>query len=252
MNDIENDNWFHTTCRGKSPKATIFCMPYAGGSATVYSSWHELLPSDIRVCAIQTPGHFGRVSEPLITSLESLVEEITSAIVPYLNGEKYFFFGHSMGARVMFEVACLLDKRGCSLPQELFVSGARSPEIPRPKAPIHALPDNQFVYEISMVNGTPDDVLRNNELLELLLPILRADFKICETWENVITSKLSLPIRVFGGLNDKGVTLDCLDAWQRCSSLRISRHVFPGGHFFINENREKVLSIMARYVMDQA
>lgn len=247
--NIKDNIWFQVLKPLNMPSKRLFCIPYAGGSASAFATWQDALPGDIEVCALQLPGHFGRMHEACYTDLKTIVTEIVKAITPYLNDCDFCLYGHSMGARVAFEVAAELSRQNLTLPKQLLVSGAKAPQLERNKKPIHALPHDEFFEEIDRINGTPKAVLENKELAELILPILRADFQVCETWSPETEYVLDIPVRIFGGLNDPGVSIDDLDAWQQRTSSEFKRHMFPGDHFFINPHKDKLLRLLAKYML---
>ncbi len=249
---LKNNPWFQVlgSQLQTHPKARLFCLPYAGGAASAFSSWQQSMPAGIEVCAVQLPGRGSRLIEPCFTQLQPLVGALTEAILPYVNDGDYYLYGHSMGARLTYELACALDKRGATLPKQLFLSGARAPQTARRKRALHSLPHDEFLQELAALNGTPKEMLEHKELMELAIPILRADFEVCETWPQQLDHQLDIPLRVFGGLEDPGVLLEDLDAWQQASSGPFKRHVFPGDHFFINPQKEKLLGLIARYILD--
>ncbi len=246
---LKNSPWLQVLQPIATPKARLFCVPYAGGAATAFATWQDSLPEGIEVVGIQLPGRGARMAEDNLSSLFDVVSHLLTAITPYINDCPYFIYGHSMGARVAYELTSELDKQSAALPKELFVSGARSPQIPSRKKPIHDLPHDAFIKEIEELNGTPKALLENKDLMELALPILRADFKICETWKHEIGHKLHIPLRTLGGLDDPGVLLADLDAWKECTDGLFKRHVFPGDHFFINPQQDKMLALIGRYMM---
>ncbi len=246
---LRNNPWFQVLQPLDKPKARLFCVPYAGGSATAFATWQNNLPDGIEVVGIQLPGRGARMAETNLSSLENIVSELLTAITPYIDECDYFIYGHSMGARVAYELTVGLNKQSAVLPKELFVSGARGPRIPSRKAAIHPLPHDEFIKEIEALNGTPKALLENKDLMELALPILRADFKVCETWKHEVAQVLDIPLRALGGLDDPGVQLPDLDAWKECTSGVFKRHVFPGDHFFINPQQDKMLALMGRYMM---
>ncbi len=244
----KNSPWFQVLQPQIKPKARLFCLPYAGGAASAFATWQKTFPAGVEVCAVQLPGRGARFLEPCFTQLDQLVAALTEVILPYVEQTEYYLYGHSMGARVAYELACSLDKQGAALPKELFLSGARAPQAPARKSPIHALDHDDFLKEIEELNGTPKEMLQHKELMELTLPILRADFEICETWRQEIGHKLTMPLRIFGGQEDVNVFLEDLDAWQLCTSGAFNRHVFSGDHFFINPKKDELLALISSYI----
>ncbi len=157
----------------------MLCFPYAGAGASVFREWALDLPSSVDVRAIQIPGRENRWSETPFTSMSSLVKSLSAALDPLLD-LPFVLFGHSMGALVSFEFARQLRRETNKTPVHLFISGARAPQIPDPDPPIHQLPDLAFIGELQRLNGIPESVLQDGELMRLVLPTLRADLTLCE------------------------------------------------------------------------
>jgi medium-chain acyl-[acyl-carrier-protein] hydrolase len=226
-----------------NPKASLrlFCFPYAGANATVYRSWAEKLPASVEVVAIQLPGRGKRRREPPLTSLSKLVELLGS--VPLK--EPFAFFGHSMGALVAFELARLLRREGRALPLHLFVSGRSAPQLNSCHRPLHNLPTSELMQELHQLDGTPTEVLEHPELMEMMLPILRADFSICDTYEYREEEPLACPISAFGGFQDVDVPRQNLEAWSEQTSNSFTLRMLPGKHFFIHSNETLFLNMLA-------
>lgn len=225
------------------PRLRLFCLPPAGGGATSFRGWANELPREIEICAIQLPGREKRLSEPPCPRLTPLVLALAQALVPCLD-RPYAIFGHSMGALMAFELARELRRRTNQSPVHLLVSARPAPHLPPRESQIHQLPDSRFIDELCLYNGMPTEVLENAELMELLLPMLRADFAIVETYEHTPDQPLPCPISVFGGLNDPKVRAADLDAWRRHTRGEFALHMFEGDHQFINSQRSKVFRVL--------
>lgn len=236
------------TCPKPNPRARLrlFCFPYAGGGASLYRTWPENMPSEIEICPIQPPGREQRFSEPRFTRMEPLVEALGEAIAPFLT-PPFAFFGHSLGAIVSFELARYLRRQRRPLPDHLFVSAHRAPQLPDRHVPIHELPDHAFIKELSLLNGMPDEVIANTDLLELMSPLLRADFGIAEMYTYIEGAPLSCSISAFGGLQDKGISKDDMDAWKQQTSAAFTLRMLPGDHFFFAKDQ---LSLIRAIVQD--
>ena len=159
----------------------LFCFPYAGGGASIFTAWPEWLPITIEVIAVQLPGRGRRISEEPYTSLSDLVGELVQVLLPSLE-KPFAFFGHSMGALLAFESARVLRSMDGPTPAHLTVSGAGAPQVPDPDPPIHDLPDREFLKEIKQLNGTPIELFDSKEMVEIMLPTLRADFAVIEDY----------------------------------------------------------------------
>lgn len=239
-------------CPKPNPGAAVrlFCFPYSGAAASIYYPWAEMLPPSIEVCPVQLPGHGTRLREPLATRLTPQVEALAAGLAPACD-RPFAFFGHSMGALLSFELARHLRRQGKPGPIHLFVSGHGAPHLPDRNPPLHQLPDDQFVAKLRELNGTPEEVLRHAELLQLLTPILRADFAVCETYVYQPEPPLDCPISAYGGLGDGYVNREELAAWQEQTTGRFSLRMFPGDHFYLNipSNRTHLLMALARELL---
>jgi medium-chain acyl-[acyl-carrier-protein] hydrolase len=233
--------------REVNPRARLrmFCFPYAGGGASIYRGWAAPLP-DVEVCPVQIPGRETRLRDPLYDRLEPMIQELADALPRYLD-LPYVFFGHSMGALIGYELARELRRRGQALPLHLFFSGRRAPHLPARETPIHDLPEAEFVEELRRLNGTPEEVLRHEELMKLLTPLLRADFAVNETYAYSPEPPFDQAgISAFGGLGDDEVTREDVEAWKEHTRGRFRTRMLPGDHFFINSAKDLILESIAR------
>ena len=172
------------TRRSRPPRARLLCCPYAGGSAGIFRTWATYLPLDVELWALQYPGREERLLESAFTRVADLVATAAQSIGGLLEQVPYVIFGHSLGALVAFELIRELRRGGQPLPKSLFVSGARNPRFNAFKGnPRHLWPDPEFIGELRRIGGTPPDLLENEELMDLMLPTLRADFALVDTYE---------------------------------------------------------------------
>ena len=222
----------------------LFCLPYAGAGASVYGAWPASLPDTVEVCAVQLPGRERRLGEPLFDDVRRLIPALCDGIAPLLNGP-FALFGHSLGALLAYETALALRRdRGLS-PARLFVSGHRAPHLPRRHPRIHHLPDRAFVDELCRLNGTPAEVLAAPELLELVLPPLRADFRMAETYAPSSGGGLSCPLVALGSTEDERVSLATLEPWREVTSGPFELVMFPGDHFYLKSQGPRLLAFLA-------
>ena len=240
-----NNPWFVISRPRPQARLRLFCFPYSGAGPNIFYQWANLLPPAIEVCAVQYPGRGVRMSEPPIVHMDELIAAIAPQMSSYFD-KPFAFFGHSLGAVVAFELARGLRRDYDRLPVHLIVSGHSAPQIPDRRPPIHALPDDVFIAELRKLNGTPEEVLQNQELLSLLLPILRADFQLSETYEYRPEAPLATPLAAFGGLGDPFINREELEAWAEHSSAGFRVRMFPGDHFYLNTNRALLLQALAR------
>ena len=225
----------------------LFCFPYAGGSSLIFRTWSHSLPTTVEVCPIELPGRGTQMKLPAFTQLQPLVQALAPVLIPHLD-KPFAFFGHSMGALVCFELARLLRKEYGIIPTHLFVSARLAPQIANLKPPVHVLPDFEFKEELRRLNGTPEAVLQNAELMELLVPILRADFAVLETYVYSAEPPLNCPISAYGGLEDQEVSYDELEAWQNQTNAAFSLEMFTGNHFFLHSAQSLLLESLAQKI----
>jgi medium-chain acyl-[acyl-carrier-protein] hydrolase len=246
MKPLSSTPWLQYWQPKPGARVRLFCFPYAGGSAGLFRTWSAQLPLDIEVCPIQLPGREQRIGEKPYTSLSELINSLLFLLDQYLD-RPFAFFGHSMGALISFEFARALHRTHRHVsPIHLFVSAHRAPQLPSQHPPIHSLSDILFLDELRRFNGTPEDVLQHAELLQLLLPLLRADFTLAETYHYIPERPLSCPISVFGGLQDLENAPATLEAWSEQTSKLCKVYSFPGDHFYIRQSQTSLLSILAQ------
>lgn len=228
------------------PRLSLFCLPYAGGGANVFQGWPTQLPPDIEVAAIQLPGRGTRFREPVFQRIAPLCDALEAALLPFLGPAPFALFGHSMGATIAFELCRRLRRRGGPMPVHLIVSGRGAPQLVDAGPLTYQLPEAEFVQKISRQGGTPREVLDNAELMSLLMPILRADFEVVETWQYTPEPPLDVPITALGGHQDELAPPTELSGWHEHTVREFSTHLFPGGHFFLHSAAVPVLTVIAR------
>ena len=222
----------------------LFCFPYAGGAAHLFHGWSNMLPQDVEVCAVNLPGRAQRMQERPYRRLARLVDDACEGLRPDLD-RPFALFGHSMGALIAFEAArCLRAKYGAQ-PVHLFVSGRRPPQLSNSTSQIHNLADNEFLDELKRMGGAPTEIFGYSDVMELMAPVIRADFEMVETYLYYEGEKLSCPITALGGMDDPDIPPDCLEQWGIHTTANFSMHWFPGDHFFIHSARRFVLGCLA-------
>jgi len=239
----KSNDWFICPQPNSSAEMRLFFFPYAGSGPTVFNKWSVGFPSNMETWIAHYPGRGSRYKEPPVKELIALVEKIDDAIQPLLD-KPFIFFGHSFGGMVAFELIRHLRRLKLPQPNILFVSACSAPQLPDPHPPIHALPDTEFVKSLQELNGIPAEVANHSELMELLLPMLRADFEAIESYQYTANEPLNCPIIAFGGDDDPRVSRESLDAWNSLTNANFRSQYFPGDHFFINTARESVIAFM--------
>lgn len=244
--------WFSVLPRGAAPAALrLYCFPYAGAGHTVFQHWRAHLAADIELALIKLPGRGARFCEPQAASLDALAEALAEAIADAQEGpDQFAFFGHSMGALLAFETARALSKRGLS-PSALLVSARTAPVAHGWRERVAELPDAAFLEVIRGMNGLPQEVLDSPEWLELFLPIIRADFALCENYRYRPGLPLACPISVLAGRDDASVPLPLLKGWAGETRAGCQTRLFSGGHFYLFEREVELLGLLQRQLCPQ-
>ena len=217
----------------------LFCLPWAGAGASSYGAWAEALPDTIELCAIQLPGRENRLREAPFVRMAELVDTLATA----LDGELLSasaLFGHSLGGLIAFELARRLTADGIP-PAHLFIAGCAAPHFRRLRQPMHRLDDAALLGALRRFDGLPEWVLSQPELLDLVLPTLRADLEMFETYEYQREQPLTCALTAFGGIDDRAVLPMEVAGWERLTEGPFVLRLLPGSHFFIGPQRPVVL-----------
>jgi medium-chain acyl-[acyl-carrier-protein] hydrolase len=230
----------------------LLCLPFAGGGASAFRSWRRLQPAGIEVCPIQLPGREARIRETPHKRVGTLVEDLGPALAP-IAGRRWALFGHSMGAIIGYDLTRRAAEWDLTPPEHLFVSAARPPSaLRRGPGTLHTLPDDDFLASLRDMKGTPEEVLAHQELMELLLPILRADFELCEMYVRPEGAPLGVPITAVGGTDDPQISSEDLEGWRRETTGDFQALRIPAAHFYLEEHAATILSLVARLLIGGA
>jgi surfactin synthase thioesterase subunit len=221
----------------------LVCLPHAGGSASYYFPVSAALSPAVDVIAVQYPGRQERRSERPIGTIPDLADAVTRVLLDDVPGP-LALFGHSMGATLAFEVGTRLERAGVTI-SRLFASGRRAPSCRRTET-VHQRDDDGVIAELRALSGTDSRLLAEEEVLRMVLPAIRADYQAAETYVmSPETGPLRCPVTVLTGDADPKTTLEEARAWQRHTTGPFDLSVFPGGHFFLADQRASVLALVA-------
>jgi surfactin synthase thioesterase subunit/glycosyltransferase involved in cell wall biosynthesis len=235
-------NWFSSVDERPDAKVRLFCFPHAGAGASAFRGWR--LPAEIAVCPVMLPGRESRLAETPFDSMAPLVEALSQSIEQHLE-RPFAFFGHSMGAVIAFELSRALRRRGRPLPLCLLVSGARAPQFRRGHVPPPPPSDTELLDQLRHLDGTPREVLGNDELMRMMLPAMRADTTLYRNYVYAEEPPLPCPIRAYGGLDDPNISRAQLEAWADETTADFKLRMFTGGHFYLNTNQAEFLEALA-------
>ncbi len=239
---MNSTSWLVSRTGEEAPRR-LYCFPYAGGSAFHFLPWQDSLSPHFAIYGVQLPGHGTRLRESPPTSLPELVKQL-SDVISAQETHQFAFFGHSFGGLIAFELARYLSSRGLRPPAHLFVSGCDAPQCPGPPSHLHELNDYALIEALRELNGTPMQVFDSRELMDIVLPGLRADFALAETYVYVPGPPLNIPITVLAGRRDTLSLVEQVGEWRRETTKSCRVQWFDGDHFFINSEREAVVNCL--------
>jgi pyochelin biosynthetic protein PchC len=218
--------------------ARVVCFPHAGGSATYFFPFSQAMPPSVEVLAVQYPGRQDRRAEPCVEDLHELADLAYAELRPWVD-RPLVLFGHSMGASVAFEVARRMERDGVR-PVAVFASGRRAPSRWRDERG-HQLSDNELIADLKRLAGTDSRMFGEEEVLRMILPSLRSDYKAAETYRLRSGPPLDTPVTALTGADDPQVTIEEAGAWGEHTAAGFTLRVFPGGHFFLNDHSEAIV-----------
>lgn len=225
----------------------LFCIPFAGADASIFRTWAERLPAAVEVLPIQLPGRGKRFRDAPITRMEPLRERMLDALLP-LCRRPFAFFGHSMGGLIAFELTRFMERTHIARPAFVMISGCAPPRArirrSRPRL-LSSMPDRQLIAELSMMNGTPREILENPEYFRLFAPTIRADFELAESATFESGETLKCPILGFSGTNDVQAPPDVMLHWRAFTSGYFDLILIPGDHFFLVRRRQYFLEVLS-------
>jgi medium-chain acyl-[acyl-carrier-protein] hydrolase len=199
-----------------------------------------MLSPAVEVYPVHLPGRGARMRETPFEDLHGLVDAFLPVMAEHLD-RPFAFFGHSMGGAIAFEVSRRLRRAYGVEPLRLFISGRRAPHLHRPERPIYDLPEPEFKEELRRLDGTPAEVLKDPEIMEIILPLLRADIRVSQTYTCESRPSLTCPLTVYGGADDTHDDPASLEAWREHTAGPFEMRIFDGGHFFINTAQQHLL-----------
>ncbi|WP_150256190.1 thioesterase II family protein [Nocardiopsis deserti] len=239
------------TAGGPVPVARLrlLCFHHAGGAASAFHGWQDVLGADVAVLPVQLPGREQRVREPRHRDAEALLADLDENLAPLLEGE-HVFYGHSMGAHLAHALVRRRVAAGLPAPRALIVGGARAPHLPQPLVEARTASDDDLARLLVRLGGVSTELLRYPDWLRAATSLLRDDLAVCSGFPDPAAEPLPVPIHVFTGAADPLVRADQAAAWDRHTREECRVHVMPGGHFFPAESRSafltRVSSILSR------
>ncbi|MCF3102024.1 thioesterase [Streptomyces roseoverticillatus] len=239
----DNGLWVRRFHPRPDSRVRLVCLPHAGGSASFYFPVSRAMPDTVDVLCVQYPGRQDRRTEPLLDSVQALADKVYEALLPWTD-RPIALFGHSMGASLGYEIARRLEQERGIVPAALFASGRRAPSAHRDET-VHLRDDDGLVAEMRGLSGTNPQLLGDDEVLRMVLPAIRADYRAAETYRWNPGPALRCPVTTFVGDDDPKVTIEEAAAWSVHTDGPFTQKVFPGGHFFLAQHQTEIVRLMA-------
>jgi acyl transferase domain-containing protein/NADPH:quinone reductase-like Zn-dependent oxidoreductase/surfactin synthase thioesterase subunit/NADP-dependent 3-hydroxy acid dehydrogenase YdfG len=247
----ELDKWVIRTKKVENPRLRLFCFPYFAGGASIFSSWHELLPADIEVCAIQFPGREERGNEKPFDDVFELVKKLSDVIEPLLTSN-FAFYSHSSGGGIAFELLRYLRKTKEVGPVKFFIGGWRAPHLVSAFKFLDGIADEEVYKEKNIINiknhlrflEIPESVIENKEVFDEMLPVLRADIVLGKRYKFYEDAPMDCPLTAFAGMDDTVFSDEDIKAWKKHTSSEFNFKKISGGHLFCRDNKDELLEII--------
>jgi surfactin synthase thioesterase subunit len=238
------NRWLRRPQPHPNPSLRLFCIPHAGGTPTLYRDWPALLPPGVELVLVCPPGRAERLDDPIPADLSGLVSELAEAAAPQLD-RPWAVFGHSMGAAVAHELVLRLVRDGRRAPVHLFASARGAPQYHRPGT-VHLGGDDALRAELVRLGGTDSALLELPELMALVLPALRGDYRLIETYGARPDGLLPCPVTALVGIDDTELTVTEAEGWRDWTSEPFQLLTFPGGHFYLSDRPAEVVGAVCR------
>ena len=225
---------------------SLFCIPYSGGSASIYYKWRMELLKNVNLVPLEPAGRGARIRQPLCRSMEDAIEDLYQQFITRYDGGDYAIFGHSLGGLMAFELVHYILQQGHKMPTVIFFSGSRPPDRTHDDEILHTLPDYEFIQEIAKLGGMSGEVFRNKELMDIFTPIIKNDYRLFEQYNYQTKARLlSCPVVLLHGDADSLVALEELPHWEKFSDKETKTIIFPqADHFFIDKKYKEVVNIV--------
>lgn len=237
------ERWLWRPLPRPGARLLLLCFPHAGGGPSAFHRWAEVLPAGVELLAVRLPGRHTRIGERPYDDWDELLHRL-GRVVSEAVDRPFALFGHSLGAMMAYELTRRLVDGAETAPHRLLLAGCRAPDVPLLLPAIHRLPDEEFTRNLSLVAGTPPEVLADRRMMRLVRPLMRADLTLAETWPPVAPTPVHVPATAFAGRDDTAAPPWSTRRWARFVGP-LTMHVLAGGHFFVRSDDGAFLKLLA-------
>lgn len=230
-----SEQWLVDVQRPPAPRVELVCFPHAGGQPAAFAEWPRRLPPDVALRAVQLPGRAQRLAEPPVADRAALIERMAAPLAAAVerSSAPVIWLGHSMGAVLAFELCRALSARRLPRPALLVVAAHRPPHRPLAGPNLHSADDEAMLDDLRRVGATPPEVIADAEFMALLMPMIRADYAIAETWCPGAVS-VDVPLLALGGWSDDEVPPEAVEGWRGHTTAGFEWAMCEGDHFFLH------------------
>ncbi|MBQ8950525.1 MAG: thioesterase [Eubacterium sp.] len=243
---MKNSTGYFRADSSDENRIRLFCFPYAGGGASVFRTWQNILGNKVEVLPAHYKGHEDRITDKPVSSMKQLVDELYAEL-RNLADRPFYLFGHSVGSRVSYELSVRFEKDGNKFFKGLMVSAGLAPDQPEVN-PIYDLPDKEFYKGLNKYNKTPEEIYKDKTLWNIFEPVLRADFKLADTYCNRKETSISVPILGLRGTADPEISSEDILEWGRYTRKGFRSENIEGEHLFIDTNPRQVLREIKKFI----
>jgi medium-chain acyl-[acyl-carrier-protein] hydrolase len=243
MTPASVERWLWRPLPRPGARLLLLCFPYAGGGPPAFHRWAEALPAGVELLAVRLPGRHTRIGERPYDDWDTVLDRLCQVVNAALD-RPFALFGHSLGAMIAYELTRRLVAGAGATPRRLLLAGCRAPDVPLLLPAIHQMPDAEFTRNLSLVAGTPPEVLANRRMMTLVRPLMRADLTLAETWPPVAPTPVPVPATAFAGRDDTIAPTWSVRRWSRFVGP-FTIHVLAGDHFFVCSAGGAFLEILA-------
>jgi pyochelin biosynthetic protein PchC len=240
---VRPTEWLRRFGRRGGGAGRLVCFPHAGGAASYYRPWVDLVSPSVDLLAVQYPGREDRASEPAREEMHELADEIAEALLPLVD-RPCTLFGHSMGAAIAFEVARRIEARAARPLAQLVVSAHEAPHA-QPERTTHLQSDDELWADIVRLNGTARSLLEHADLRRLILPYARRDYRLIERYRGRVAPRLRCPVLACVGDDDPEMTPADMERWREVTDGPFTLRVFEGDHFYVRPRQRELVSALS-------
>lgn len=245
MTTFDPSEWIVRLTEPRVNHGTILCFAHAGGGVNIWRPWAELMPPTIGLSAVLLPGREARFAETPVSDLHAAARAVADAVMA-LSHPPEMFLGHSLGALVAYETVRTLESRKLPCPALLAVTGMRAPDLPPRRPPIHDAPEPDLIERLTLTGGIPKQILDAPSVLSLFVPLLRADYRLHDTYRWVKGAPLRCGVAAFAGTQDPLAPPEDVAAWRNHTNGAFTFETFEGGHFFPHARPAAVIEHLLR------